>query len=155
MRKSTTTYTHIFNLTKRQKEILDLLLQGCTSLEQIAEKMFIEKITVRTHLNDIYSKLGIHSLAGLIAYLYKEKLNQLQEENEEYKKREADKNNLKKGKKIAYVGISGNSFAPHLHYEVLKDGVYLDPVDFFYASVTPDEYANIKFMASRTGQSLD
>lgn len=60
-----------------------------------------------------------------------------------------------RGKKIASVGISGNSFAPHLHYEILKDGVYLDPVDFFFASVTPEEYANIKFMASRTGQSLD
>lgn len=62
---------------------------------------------------------------------------------------------VKRGRKIASVGISGNTFAPHLHYEVIKDGVHLDPVDFFYASVTPDEYANIKFMASRTGQSLD
>lgn len=60
-----------------------------------------------------------------------------------------------RGRKIASVGISGNSFAPHLHYEVLKDGKHLDPVDFFYASVPPDEYADIKFMASRTGQSLD
>lgn len=62
---------------------------------------------------------------------------------------------VKRGKMIASVGISGNSFAPHLHYEVLKDGVNLDPVDFLYVSVSPEEYANIKFMASRTGQSLD
>lgn len=60
-----------------------------------------------------------------------------------------------RGRRIASVGISGNSFAPHLHYEVLKDGVHLDPVDFFFASVSPSEYADIKFMASRTGQSLD
>lgn len=60
-----------------------------------------------------------------------------------------------RGKRIASVGISGNSFAPHLHYEVMRNGEYVDPVDFFYVSVTPDEYANIQFMASRTGQSLD
>ena len=59
------------------------------------------------------------------------------------------------GKKIASVGISGNSFAPHLHYEVLRNGEPLDPVDCFFASVTPEEYANMKYMASRTGQSLD
>lgn len=59
------------------------------------------------------------------------------------------------GKTIAKVGISGNSFAPHLHFEVLKDGEHMDPVDFFYGSVTPEEYAEMKFMASRTGQSLD
>ncbi|MDO5443449.1 MAG: M23 family metallopeptidase [Bacteroidia bacterium] len=59
------------------------------------------------------------------------------------------------GKTIAKVGISGNSFAPHLHFEVLKDGVQVDPVDYFYGSVTPDEYTGMKFMASRTGQSLD
>ena len=62
---------------------------------------------------------------------------------------------VQRGRRIASVGISGNSFAPHLHFELLKDGVCLDPVDCFFAHVTPDEYAEMKLMASRTGQSLD
>ena len=62
---------------------------------------------------------------------------------------------VKAGRKIADVGISGNSFAPHLHYEVLRDGVPLDPVNFFFASVTAEEYANFMYMASATGQSMD
>jgi murein DD-endopeptidase MepM/ murein hydrolase activator NlpD len=62
---------------------------------------------------------------------------------------------VQRGRKIASVGISGNSFAPHLHFELLKDGEYLDPVDCFLAGVTPDGYAGMKLMASRTGQSLD
>ena len=63
--------------------------------------------------------------------------------------------NVKKGKVLGYIGISGQSFAPHLHYEVLKDTVALDPINYMFASVTPDEYANMLFMSSRTGQSLD
>lgn len=59
------------------------------------------------------------------------------------------------GRRIASIGISGSSFAPHLHLEIMRDTLYMDPVDFFFASVSPDEYANMKFMASRTGQSLD
>ncbi len=62
---------------------------------------------------------------------------------------------VSRGRKLASVGISGNSFAPHLHFELLKDGEYLDPVDCFFADVTPDDYAGMKLMASRTGQSLD
>ncbi|MBO4917174.1 MAG: M23 family metallopeptidase [Bacteroidales bacterium] len=62
---------------------------------------------------------------------------------------------VQRGRKIASVGISGNSFAPHLHFELLKDGQYMDPVDCFFAGVTPDAYAGMKLMASRTGQSLD
>lgn len=62
---------------------------------------------------------------------------------------------VRRGTRLASVGISGNSFAPHLHYEVLKDGEYLNPVDFFLASVTPEEYANMLYMAAKTGQSLD
>ena len=62
---------------------------------------------------------------------------------------------LKKGTRIGYVGVSGNSFAPHLHYEVLKDTVVLDPVNHLFASVTPEDYMNILIMAVSTGQSLD
>ena len=62
---------------------------------------------------------------------------------------------IRKGACVGYVGISGNSFAPHLHYEVIKDGEYLDPVNFLFASVTPDEYLNMMYMSVNTGQSMD
>lgn len=62
---------------------------------------------------------------------------------------------ITRGKRIASVGISGNTFAPHLHFEMLKDGEYVDPAAYFFAGVTPDGYAGIQLMASRTGQSLD
>ena len=60
-----------------------------------------------------------------------------------------------KGQKIGSVGMSGASYAPHLHYEVLKDGEYMDPVNYIFASVSPEEYANMLFMAVNTQQSMD
>ena len=62
---------------------------------------------------------------------------------------------LKRGARIGYVGMSGNSFAPHLHYEVQRDTVVLDPVNHFFASVTPEEYMNMLIMSVTTGQSMD
>ena len=62
---------------------------------------------------------------------------------------------VRKGACVGFVGISGNSFAPHLHYEVLKDGQYLDPVNFMFASVSPHEYMNMLYMSVSTGQSMD
>lgn len=62
---------------------------------------------------------------------------------------------VQKGKRIGYVGVSGNSFAPHLHYEVLRDTVVLDPVNHFFASVSPDEFVNMLIMSASTGQSMD
>ena len=62
---------------------------------------------------------------------------------------------VKKGKRLGYVGVSGNSFAPHLHYEVLKDTLVMDPVNHFFASVSPDEFVNILIMSASTGQSMD
>lgn len=63
--------------------------------------------------------------------------------------------NLKKGTRIGYVGVSGNSFAPHLHYEVIKDTLVMDPVNYMFASVTPEEYVNMLVMSATTGQSMD
>lgn len=62
---------------------------------------------------------------------------------------------VKTGKKIACVGISGNSFAPHLHYEIYRDGELMDPVNFFFASFTPEEYTKAAYMSATTGQSMD
>lgn len=62
---------------------------------------------------------------------------------------------LSKGDRIGYVGVSGNSFAPHLHYEVIKDTVVMDPVNYMFASVTPEEYVNMLVMSVTTGQSMD
>ena len=60
-----------------------------------------------------------------------------------------------RGKQIGQVGMSGNSFAPHLHYEVLRDSARLDPLNFMFASVSPEDYIGMLFMSSNTGQSMD
>ena len=62
---------------------------------------------------------------------------------------------VKRGQKIGTVGISSTTFAPHLHYEVLRGGKALDPVDFLFASLSPDEYAKMLYMSVSTRQSLD
>ena len=59
------------------------------------------------------------------------------------------------GQKLGEVGISGNSYATHLHYEVLKDGAVMDPVHYLFASVDAVDYADVLYMSAYTGQSLD
>lgn len=62
---------------------------------------------------------------------------------------------IRRGDVVGRVGISGNAYAPHLHYEVLRDTVVLNPVNHFFASVTPDEYHNMMIMSTNTKQSMD
>lgn len=62
---------------------------------------------------------------------------------------------VKVGQKIGTVGVSSTTFAPHLHYEVRRNGTILDPVNFLFASLTPDEYAKMLYMAVSTRQSMD
>ena len=62
---------------------------------------------------------------------------------------------VKKGRVIGTVGMSGNSYAPHLHYEVRRDSLVLDPLSYIFASVTPEEYSNMVYMAAHTRQSMD
>ena len=45
-------------LTQREKEILTLVAKG-SSNSQIAEKLFVREVTVKTHLNSIYKKLNV------------------------------------------------------------------------------------------------
>lgn len=62
---------------------------------------------------------------------------------------------LDRGIKIGSVGVSGSSFAPHLHYEVLKDGKIMDPINYMFYSLSPKEYVGVAYMALSTEQSLD
>ena len=62
---------------------------------------------------------------------------------------------VKRGQQVGTVGITTYTFAPHLHYEVLRDGTFQDPVNHLFASVTPDEYAKMLYMSVSTSQSLD
>ncbi len=57
--------------------------------------------------------------------------------------------------KIAESGNSGASFAPHLHYEVLKDDVVQEPMNYFFGTLTTDEYTAMLVTAATTGQSMD
>ncbi len=62
---------------------------------------------------------------------------------------------VKRGDLIGFVGNTGRSQAPHLHYEVWKDGQKLNPINFYYGSLTPEEFANMLKFANQENQSLD
>lgn len=62
---------------------------------------------------------------------------------------------VKQGDVIAQVGMSGMSFAPHLHYEVWYNGKVMDPMNYFFSSITPQMYRDMAVIVANTGQSLD
>ena len=59
------------------------------------------------------------------------------------------------GAVIGTVGMTGQAYAPHLHYEVHRPGCTEDPVNHFFASISPEEYANMIYMSVNTMQSMD
>ena len=70
-----------------------------------------------------------------------------------YKVVKGDK--VKRGDLIGYVGSSGRSVAPHLHYEIVKDGVKINPINFYSGSLSPAEFEELVKVASQENQSLD
>jgi len=62
---------------------------------------------------------------------------------------------VKRGDVIGFVGSTGRSQAPHLHYEVFKDRQRINPINFYYGNLTPDEFDIMLNKASLENQSLD
>ncbi len=72
-----------------------------------------------------------------------------------------DKANVRVGQKVSrgdvigFVGNTGLSVAPHLHYEVKLNDKNVDPVNYYFNDLSPEEYEEMIEIASKTGQSFD
>jgi murein DD-endopeptidase MepM/ murein hydrolase activator NlpD len=62
---------------------------------------------------------------------------------------------VKRGDVIGFVGNTGRSVAPHLHYEIRKDGKHLNPINFYYGDLNTEEFNALLEAANRENQSLD
>ena len=62
---------------------------------------------------------------------------------------------IKRGDLVGFVGNTGTSIGPHLHYEVRKNNNPVNPVNFYYNDLTPEEYEKMLEISARAGQSFD
>ena len=62
---------------------------------------------------------------------------------------------VKRGDLIGKVGSTVRSEAPHLHYEVMKNGEHINPIHFYYGNLSADEYAEMLHVSTQENQSLD
>ena len=62
---------------------------------------------------------------------------------------------VKRGDIIGYIGSTGRSEGPHLHYEVHNNGKVVNPLNFYYGNISAVEYVAISKLANQENQSLD
>ena len=55
-------------LTDREREVLELLVQGVTSNKELAERLFVSENTVKYHLRNILMKLHVQNRAQVVSY---------------------------------------------------------------------------------------
>jgi DNA-binding NarL/FixJ family response regulator len=63
-------------LTGREAEVLSLISAGLTN-GQIARRLYVSEATVKTHVNHIFAKTGLHDRAQAVAYAHRHHLDRL------------------------------------------------------------------------------
>lgn len=62
---------------------------------------------------------------------------------------------VKRGDLIGYIGNSGTSTAPHLHYEIVRNNKRVNPVNYYFNDLTAEEYDKMLELSSQENQSFD
>ncbi len=62
---------------------------------------------------------------------------------------------INRGDIVGFVGNTGSSTGPHLHYEVIRNGNKINPINFFYNDLTPAEFEKMLELSSQQNQSFD
>jgi murein DD-endopeptidase MepM/ murein hydrolase activator NlpD len=62
---------------------------------------------------------------------------------------------VSRGQVIGTVGSSGGSIAPHLHYEVIKNGKNVNPAHYIISGLTSNQYQALVENSKKVNQSLD
>ena len=62
---------------------------------------------------------------------------------------------VKRGQLVGFIGSTGKATGVHLHYEVLKNDVQIDPINFFYSDLTPEQYNQILQQSTLPTQAMD
>ncbi len=62
---------------------------------------------------------------------------------------------VKRGDVIGKTGMSGKSLIPHLHYEIHYNGKEINPVNYFFLDLEPNEFLQIRLQSAKSGLSLD
>lgn len=62
---------------------------------------------------------------------------------------------VNRGDMIGFVGNTGKSTGPHLHYEIIYNGEKIDPVHFFYNDLTNAQYEQMLELSANAAKTLD